>query len=44
MIAALVPWIADALALLGLVVLTMSLYGILGLPETTLRLHAASES
>jgi monovalent cation/proton antiporter MnhG/PhaG subunit len=35
------PWIADALALLGLVVLTLSVYGVLRLPDVTTRIHAA---
>jgi monovalent cation/proton antiporter MnhG/PhaG subunit len=36
-----VPLLADALALLGLVVLTLSVYGVLRLPDVTTRIHAA---
>ena len=42
MILALLPWLADALALLGLVVLTISVYGILRMRDVATRLHAAS--
>ena len=40
MILALLPWLADALALLGLVVLTISVYGILRTRDVATRLHA----
>jgi multicomponent Na+:H+ antiporter subunit G len=36
------PWLADALALLGLVALTISVYGILRTRDVATRLHAAS--
>lgn len=42
MIVALLPWLADALALLGLMVLTICVYGILRMPDVATRLHAAS--
>jgi multicomponent Na+:H+ antiporter subunit G len=38
----LLPWVADALALFGLVVLTISVYGILRMRDVATRLHAAS--
>jgi multicomponent Na+:H+ antiporter subunit G len=41
-IPALLPWFADALALLGLMVLTISVYGILRMRDVATRLHAAS--
>jgi multicomponent Na+:H+ antiporter subunit G len=44
MILASVPWLADALALLGLFVLTLSVYGILRLPDVRLRIHSAGNA
>jgi multicomponent Na+:H+ antiporter subunit G len=43
-IQALLPWLADALAVLGLVVLTISVYGILRMRDVATRLHAASKA
>lgn len=43
MIEALVPWVADALALLGLVILTVGVYGVVRMPDIYTRLHAASK-
>jgi monovalent cation/proton antiporter MnhG/PhaG subunit len=37
-------WVADVLALLGLVVLTLSVYGILRLPDMRSRIHAAGNA
>ena len=39
----LVPWVADALVLLGLLVMTIGVYGVVWLPDTYARLHAASK-
>jgi multicomponent Na+:H+ antiporter subunit G len=44
MIQALLPWVADALAALGLVVLTVSVYGIVRMPDVYTRLHAAGKA
>ena len=41
MIDAIVPWLADALALLGLIVLTVGVYGMIRLPDVSTRIHAA---
>jgi multicomponent Na+:H+ antiporter subunit G len=38
------PWIADALVLFGLVVITIGVYGMVRMPGTYMRLHAASKS
>ena len=39
-----VPWLADALALLGLVVMTIGLAGIVRMPDIFTKQHAASKS
>ena len=44
MIEGLLPWIADALAGIGLVVLTISVYGILRMPNVATRLHASGKA
>jgi multicomponent Na+:H+ antiporter subunit G len=44
MLGAAVPWIADALVLFGLVVMTIGVYGMVRMPGTYMRLHAASKS
>ena len=44
MIEALIPWVADGLVLLGLLIMTISVYGILRMPDVYLSLHAASKS
>ncbi|HET8523489.1 MAG TPA: monovalent cation/H(+) antiporter subunit G, partial [Thermomicrobiales bacterium] len=41
---ALAPWIADALVLLGVTVMTIGMYGIYRMPDLYTRLHAASKS
>jgi multicomponent Na+:H+ antiporter subunit G len=41
---ALAPWIADALVLLGVTVMTVGMYGIYRMPDLYTRLHAASKS
>ena len=42
MVAAL-PFLADALVVLGVIVMTLGVYGIIRLPDTFARLHAASK-
>ncbi|MBA3794031.1 MAG: monovalent cation/H(+) antiporter subunit G [Rubrobacter sp.] len=42
MVAAL-PFLADALVVLGVIVITLGVYGIIRLPDTYARLHAASK-
>jgi multicomponent Na+:H+ antiporter subunit G len=44
MIDILVPWLADGLALIGLVVLTLSVYGIVRFPNATTRVHSAGQA
>ena len=40
---ALAPWVADALVVLGLLVMTLGVYGILHMPDVYNKLHAASK-
>jgi multicomponent Na+:H+ antiporter subunit G len=44
MIRNLVPWIADALVILGVLVMTIGVYGVIRMPDIYTRLHAASKS
>ena len=44
MIGELVPWIADALVILGVAVMTIGVYGVIRMPDIYTRLHAASKS
>lgn len=44
MIGDLVPWIADALVVLGVAVMTVGVYGVIRMPDIYTRLHAASKS
>jgi multicomponent Na+:H+ antiporter subunit G len=44
MIRDLTPWIADALVVLGVVVMTIGVYGVVRMPDIYTRLHAASKS
>ncbi len=37
------PFLADALVVLGVIVMTLGVYGIIRLPDTYARLHAASK-
>lgn len=37
------PWILDALVLFGAVVMTVGVYGVVRMPDTYLKLHAASQ-
>lgn len=39
-----VPYLTDALVLLGLFALTVGVYGVLRMPDTYLKLHAASKA
>ena len=41
---ALAPWIADALILLGMSVITLGVFGIARMPDVFTKLHAASKS
>ncbi|QYJ16129.1 Na(+)/H(+) antiporter subunit G [Rubrobacter xylanophilus DSM 9941] len=41
---ALLPWIADALVVLGVAVITVGVYGMIRMPDTYTRLHAASKA
>ena len=44
MIGRLGPWIADAFVILGVVVMTIGVYGVIRMPDIYTRLHAASKS
>ncbi len=44
MFTALLPWLADALVLIGLVILTLALWGVLRMPDLYTSLHAASKA
>ena len=44
MAAALVPFLADALVVLGVAVMTVGVYGVIRMPDLYTRLHAASKS
>jgi multicomponent Na+:H+ antiporter subunit G len=44
MLAVFVPWLADALVLLGLAVLTIAVWGMLRMPDLYTSLHAASKA
>ncbi|MDQ3285870.1 MAG: monovalent cation/H(+) antiporter subunit G [Actinomycetota bacterium] len=38
-----VPWLADALVVLGILVMTIGVYGVVRMPDTYTRLHVASK-
>ncbi|MDP8949985.1 MAG: monovalent cation/H(+) antiporter subunit G [Actinomycetota bacterium] len=38
-----IPWVADALVVLGVLVMTVGVYGMIRMPDTFMRLHAASK-
>ena len=40
---ALAPWLADALVILGIAVMTLGVYGIIWMPDVYNKLHAASK-
>lgn len=42
--ALLLPWLADGLVLIGLVILTLALWGVLRMPDLFTSLHAASKA
>lgn len=44
MIATLLPWIADALILSGLLIMSIAIYGMVWMPDLYTRLHAASKA
>jgi multicomponent Na+:H+ antiporter subunit G len=44
MIGDVVPWLADALVVLGVGVMTVGVYGVVRMPDVYTRLHAASKS
>ena len=41
--ASVVPWVADALVALGILVMTIGVYGVVRMPDTYTRLHVASK-
>ena len=41
--ASVVPWVADALVVLGILVMTLGVYGVVRMPDTYTRLHVASK-
>ncbi len=43
MIADLLPWVADALVIAALVLMSISIYGMIWMPDLYTRLHAASK-
>lgn len=42
-VAPVIPWAADALVVLGILVMTVGVYGVLRMPDTYTRLHVASK-
>ncbi len=44
MIDAVTPWLADALVVLGVGIMTVGVYGVLRMPDVYTRLHAASKA
>ena len=42
--AAIFPWVADVLVVFGTFIVTIGVYGIIRMPDTFTRLHAASKS
>jgi multicomponent Na+:H+ antiporter subunit G len=41
--ASVVPWVADALVILGILMMTLGVYGVVRMPDTYTRLHVASK-
>lgn len=41
---AVLPWLADALVVIGVFVITIGVYGIIRMPDVYTRLHAASKA
>lgn len=44
MLGAATPWLADALVVLGVGIMTIGVYGVIRMPDLYTRLHAASKS
>jgi len=44
MLAEALPWLADALVVLGVGIITLGVYGVIRMPDLYTRLHAASKS
>jgi multicomponent Na+:H+ antiporter subunit G len=44
MIEAFVPWIIDGLIIVGLIIMSVAIYGMVWLPDLYTRLHAASKA
>ena len=44
MIESLLPWIADGLVIMGLIVITIAVYGIIWMPGVYNRVHAAAKA
>ena len=44
MVDQLVPWLADALVLLGVAIMTIAVYGVIRMPDLYTKLHAASKA
>ncbi|MEW6635375.1 MAG: monovalent cation/H(+) antiporter subunit G [Actinomycetota bacterium] len=40
---AVIPWLADALVVLGVFVMTIGIYGMIWMPDTYTKVHAASK-
>ncbi len=44
MLPQLVPWVADALVILGVIIMTIGVYGVIRMPDLYTQLHAASKA
>ena len=44
MVEAVTPWLADALVVIGVFVVTIGVYGMIRMPDTFTKLHAASKA
>lgn len=44
MLHAFLPWVADALVVVGLLILSIAIYGMVRMPDLYTRLHAASKA
>ena len=44
MLGAAIPWLADALVVIGVFIMTIGVYGVVRMPDTYTRLHAASKA
>jgi multicomponent Na+:H+ antiporter subunit G len=43
-VGAVIPWLADALVVLGVFIMTIGVFGVIRMPDTYTRLHAASKA